>query len=219
MPVEKRQTAGIKKRGDGMLIIPAVYLLMCLPVYLRADAYVCDTGAGLHVFVGMMGIGVRADIRLLFEDGRLRIVRRQTKGRKRQGPADWGLLRRFLRAMIRRAHASHIAVSAHIGTGDAAATALLAGALQAVLSAAACRVKGQRADIHVNPSYDRTALCLCAGGILLASGGDIIGALIRDAFIERRSEKKSMRRKKGSYGPASDRESDGDFDGEYQRYD
>ena len=141
-----------------MLIIPAVYLLMCLPVYLCADAYVCDTGAGLHVFVGMMGIGVRADIRLLFEDGRLRIVRRQTKGRKRQGPADWGLLRRFLRAMIRRAHASHIAVSAHIGTGDAAATALLAGGMSFV--------------------RDRCFLtaweCLAAAGLLLLVVGVII---------------------------------------------
>lgn len=177
-----------------MLVAAVVYLLLCLPLCVRA--HLCLHGAQLewHVSASVCGVGVGRDERVCIKDGRLQregmSARRRRAGRssERQRRAAG----RAVRAVLRAAGRKSISVYAVIGMGDAAATALAAGAFGAAVNAAASRLLCP-VRICVDADYETARLTAIADGIFVTTPGDIIAALLmnragRRTEIEERNE-------------------------------
>jgi len=149
-----------------MALIAVIYLLLAMPV--RAKVFLC-----MHGFAGnvLLEVGLPG-MRLC----RNAPIPKKGMRRKRNG-------RSFLGRIIRACTIEGIGVEICIGTGDAAQTALAAGALRAGLTGvlSAVRIDG-RTEVCVVPVFDKPCFSLAAQGILSAKLGDIMYAALRAAL-------------------------------------
>ena len=161
-------TGSLNPQNGGNAVIPvivalaeALFYLLCVPVNL---ALVLEDGAGLKVGAGVSAFaGWRARRRALSDLS-------GENGHKKSGPEPGRVW-----AVLRRVRFERLEIYGSVGLGDAAATALLCGALNGM----ACGLRGRagrfRADVRPDFSNDfRVAL----SGMLTARTGQIIRAII-----------------------------------------
>lgn len=146
-----------------------VYLIAVLEslAYLAAVpvcAVFCVSGEG--------GLKAGAGVGAFRARGALRRARRAMAGGRRRR-RQRGEVKRAL-ALLRRLKLTRISLRGQLGLGDAAATALLSGALTAL--AAALRGRTKRLDLRLSPDFSgelrvelRGMICARAGQIMLAA--------------------------------------------------
>lgn len=162
-----------------MLLAAAVYLFLCLP--LRVQAHLCMHGIHLewHVSASVCGIGIRRDEQLCIKEGKLRREGPPTRPKRegQSGARQRRAVGRAVRAALEAAGYRRASVYAVIGLGDAAATALAAGAASAAVNTAACRWRIP-VRTQITPDYDHAQMTVIANGIFVTRPGDIIAALL-----------------------------------------
>lgn len=147
-----------------------VYLVAVLEslAYLAAVpvcAVFCVSGEG--------GLKAGAGVGAFRARGALRRARRAMANGPRQRKRRRGEVKRAL-ALLRRLKLTRVSLRGQLGLGDAAATALVSGALTAL--AAALRGRTKRLDLRLSPDFSgetrielRGMICARAGQIMLAA--------------------------------------------------
>ncbi len=148
-------------------------MLVYLVAVLESLAYLAAVPVcAVFCVSGENGLKAGAGIGAFRARGALRRARRAMAGERRvkRRRGDW---KRAL-ALLRRLKLSRVSLRGRLGLGDAAATALLSGALTAL--AASLRGRTKRLDLRLSPDFSgetrvelRGMICARAGQIMLAA--------------------------------------------------
>lgn len=159
-----------------------IYIALAMPVTLRAGIVLHGMQGSYAAELGACGVFVRLDG--LIDLKRRMLTPRQ--GRERRLSGRRNSRPRLLRlASVVRFEAMTVHVRA--GLGDAAQTALAAGAMRAALSAVMGRI-GKPAQVIIEPDYCAPGFALEARGIVSFCVGDIIHAAICAALKKKKRE-------------------------------
>ena len=149
-------------------ILEALAYVGAVPVWV---AFCLSTEGGLRAGTGVGVFERRFALRKAREASRSPIAK---EGRSRKGD-----LRRTL-AVLKRLRNAGIRLRGRLGLGDAAATAVACGALQALGPALAARAG--RVDIAVTPDFDSPELHIELQGMIRVRVGQIISAGVRSGM-------------------------------------
>lgn len=160
-------------------LLDALFYLCAVPV--RA-AFFVDTKDGLRFGAGIAAFTARAALR--------RARRNSGKRQKKKAPR--------LMPLLKRLRGVSFALRGKLNLGDAAATALACGALQAL--AAALSAHMGRASVDVIPDFGASAPEVALMGMLRLRAGQIIAAAARSGAdnVSRRISKWTDTRSKAS---------------------
>ena len=163
-------------------LLDALFYLCAVPV--RA-AFFVDTKDGLRYGAGIAAFTARAALR--------RARRNSGKSEKRQKKKTPRLM-----PLLKRLRGVSFALRGQLNLGDAAATALACGALQAL--AAALSAHMGRASVDVVPDFGASAPEVALTGMLRLRAGQIIAAAARSGAdnVSRRISKWTDTRSKAS---------------------
>ena len=173
-----------------MAAILLAYLLLGVPVTVRASVGISNLEGAAQVSLSALGVALQRDARLCWTPGpglRARYGRPQ-KG-KTLGKADAARALRFARAALRASRFARFQVGARIGLLEAQQTAVAAGALRALLtSVLAAAPRARACEVAVVPDFAGAGLLLSARCIFAFTPGDIMVAAIGAAVRKRRKE-------------------------------
>lgn len=184
-------------------VIAAVYLLLALRIHIGAEAAVRGTEASLSLNVGALGLRLHVDGELRREAKGLALrigqgnaplrLSRPTKAQTQHMRRLWP----YALAAIRAGRFEGLALQVRLGLGDAAQTALAAGALRALLSALLAALGGGLpCMLRIVPDFKGTGLEAHGQGVFLFQAGDVMAAVMRAAL--KRARKEDMERENGA---------------------
>jgi len=176
-------------------IAALIYLLLCFPVVIRLSVGLNDTQNSLQADVSYLGLHLCFDAEIRLDIGQpfFQLLPRYGKkeAKKRPGKAKdrFGRIRRLSHVLeiLGQRHCTQLYI--RLGLGDAAGTAIAAGACRMLISLLCARLK--HADFKkrcVEPDFDHPCFLLCFQSIFSASPGDIMFAAIKTAFDNRKRE-------------------------------
>ena len=187
-----------------VFVFGLAYLLLACPVAVRFAAGMNGMSGSALMEVSYLGLCLRYDGVLAARPGgelphmTARYGRRDGRGerarRKRQTDSGRGeetlrRIRRYIALLNLSGCSGRTALDLRIGMGDAAATALTAGALRAALPGALAGFARQAQHaVAVEPEYARPCLVVCLRGIFSAPAGDIMFAAAKAAMNKKRKE-------------------------------
>lgn len=142
-------------------ILETLLYLMSVPICV---AFALSARDGLRFGIGVSAFERRAALRRAKQYRPMKKRRDKTVAR-----SGWRIARSFRDASIR--------LQGRLGLGDAAATAIACGALNAL--AAALAAPGGRAVVDVTPVFSESTLCLELQGMIRFRTGQIMTAIAR----------------------------------------
>ena len=161
-------------------IAALVYLLLCCRI--QVDARVRSEGGVVHACVFLRAVGISL---LLDYSGRSGVSGEGLR-------VQWAAVRRYgslLRAAGRSLRFGQTDIRAVLGLGDAAQSALVSGAVQAILlSACAMLGQGNRTDVRILPDFSRKRLAASVRCIFSIIPGDLIFAVAKEAVKKTQRE-------------------------------
>ena len=181
--VQPSEKGCFEKRGQRRMlagVVALAYLLLCCRVVV--DAGFKSTGHTIHVHIALRVFHVCLHLIGTLDGGAAQSgIRRQAAFFRRYG--------RLMLAAIRTLRFGHTKIHAVLGLGDAAHTALTAGAAQAVLLCV-CAVIGQagKADVRIMPDFSRKRLAASGRCIFSLALGDVIFAVVKEAVKKTQRE-------------------------------
>ncbi len=168
----------------GFIVAAALIALLALSLEVEAELTVRrSVRARVRVALGGAGIALRCELRRV--DGALALaVRRDGGARERvfalqraggAAPQLKPALHAAALRLMRDVRVQRVGLSARLGAGDAAVSALLCG-MVGILAAGLCAVANVRPELDVQPDFERVEFSLDARGMFSARVGHIIGA-------------------------------------------
>jgi len=163
-------------------VIGAIYLLLALRVRVSLEGSLCGTGGNLVLSAGAAGMYIRFD-GVVKKEGVFftiapRYAVRPKKAKKKEAHRKSVRVLRTYLWFARTGRMERLTVNARIGLGDACETAMIAGALRALASAAVLRVE-RGVDLHVVPDFDCASCAMQICCVFSCQPGDIMLAAIR----------------------------------------
>ena len=179
-------------------LIAIAYWLMCVRLKVCVEASLREDEGSVALSIGACGVMLRYDARLMLgrEGALFRLTPRYPgKRRKESGGAAQRqilrLLEPYLKDVLLGRRFDRIVIRARLGLADAAQTALLCGAMHALLCALlSSNEKTLPRILNVQPDFSGGGLCMFAQGIFSCQAGDIMLA----------ARKGARRRKTGKEG-------------------
>ena len=174
-------------------IIAAIYLLLALRVRISLEGALCGTSGNISFMAGAAGIYVRFDgiLRKTNEGVFLKLVPRyagSTKKKKEGHGKPLRIIRKFL-WLARTGRMEQLTIRLRVGLDDAGQTAVAAGALRALTSAACLQVGcGAAMDLQVIPDFDCASFAAYGRCIFSCQAGDIMLAAIRTVLKKRKKK-------------------------------
>lgn len=161
-----------------MLLAALAYLLLALRVTVTLFAGGGASGVHAYAEVGACCMSVRFDW-MVHPDGRIKRIGLQSGSGRRKRGAPSGVLRRFLRMALRQTGDADLFLDLRVGTGDAAQTAVLCGAVRAsALALAGAAAPKAARHVRIVPVFDRTCFLAQAHCIFSFSVGDTLLAVL-----------------------------------------
>jgi len=178
-----------------LAMVAAIYLLLALRVRVSLEGSFCDASGNTALSAGTAGFYIRFDgkTRWTQEDGIVKLVPRyagnpEKKKEKKASGKSLRIVKTYL-WFAKAGRMERVAVHMRIGAGDAGKTAIAAGALHAMASAALLRLGRETAvDLRIIPDFDAASLAVYVRCIFSCQPGDIMLAAIRFAMKKRKKK-------------------------------
>ena len=178
-----------------MILVALFYLLLALRVRISLEGALRGTAGSFALGAGAVGINLRFDGIIRKEKGHVFPVMASRYGahakKKRKKATHKKTLRmaRLYFWFAKTGRMERLSVHIRIGVGDAALTAVAAGALRALAAAAFERVKrGAQVDLCVAPEFGDASFAAHVRCIFSCQLGDIMLAAIRVALKKRKKK-------------------------------
>lgn len=175
-----------------LLAVYIVYLLLCVPITVRASVGVNDVQSAARASVHALLVGASFDGVAVRRDGGLvwRLAPRYGGGR-----TDGGRIRKikaarpFAAAILRAAHWRRLEVRMRVGTQEAWSTALAAGSARALALALLAQMRHlPPCDLRVDADFRSPCMVLTARCIFSVRAGDIMLAVLKTAVKKTQKE-------------------------------
>jgi len=178
------------------VVVAAIYLLLALRVRISLEGTLCGAAGNLVLTAGAAGVYIRFDgeIRRAKEGILLKLIPRYAaRARKKKEKEAHGKSLRIIRTYLwfaKTGRMEQLAVYMRVGLDDAGQTAMAAGALRALASAALLHAKREAAvDLRITPDFDCASFAAYTRCIFSCQPGDIMLAAIRFALKKKRKQK------------------------------
>ena len=176
------------ERRVGLILL--AYLLLGTPLTVRASLGVSESGGAAQASIGALGVLAQLDARLVLADGKLRLMprygRRKKRGRAKSAGRVW---REVLRMAMKASDGVRLDVRVRLGLGEAHATAMAAGAVRASASALLASMGVPLwGEMRVAPDFAAPGFLLSARCIFSFTPGDIMVAALGAAGKKLRKE-------------------------------
>ncbi len=179
-----------------LALVALTYLLLAMRVRIRTEAALWGTEGTLLLSAETVGVMIQFDgVILQKEKGILPTVRPRygrlsmEKKTKAERGKSLRMIRRYL-WFARTGKMEQLSLDARVGLGDAAQTAVAAGCLRALASAAFLKL-GSEADeelLRITPDFDHAGFCAQLRCIFSCQAGDIMLAAAKAALQKNRRE-------------------------------
>ena len=169
--------------------IAGIYLLLALRVRISLEGSLCGGMGSLVLSAGAAGVYIRFDGIIRQEDSRIFLAlvpryaaRSKKKRTKKAHGKSIRIIRRYL-WFAKTGRMERLSLQARIGLGDAAGTAVAAGALRALASAVFERAgHGAQTDVYVSPDFERAVFAVRVRCLFSCQPGDMMLAAVRYAM-------------------------------------
>lgn len=168
----------------GYIVAATLIALLALSLDVEAELAVHrSVSARVRIAIGGVGLTLMAELRRV--DGGLAVaVRRAGGGREYVRALGGGsgapeqlrpALRTGVQRLMRDVRVERLGLSARLGAGDAAMSALLCGVV-GILASGLCAAANVRPELDVQPDFEQVEFSMDAKGMFSARVGHIIGA-------------------------------------------
>lgn len=170
------------------LAIGILYLLLCAPVTVRLMLSFNDVQSAARACVSTLFLDADLEGLMVRKAGAVHLKPR--KGPEMQLTRQQiGMAKPFLAEIVRAAHWEKMELRMRVGTGDAAATALAAGAVRAAALSVLSLIKNRPpCDLRVEPVFREPCLLIYARCIFFVRAGDIMIAAAKTAVKKMQKE-------------------------------
>ena len=168
----------------GYIVAATLIALLALSLDVEAELAV-HRAVRARMRVALGGVGLTLHIELRRQDGGLVVaIRRAGGGREHVRALGGGggapeqlkpALRTGARRLMRDVRVERLGLSARLGAGDAAMSALLCGVV-GILASGLCAVANVRPELDVQPDFELVEFSMDVRGMFSARIGHIIGA-------------------------------------------
>lgn len=183
---------GGKKGAKRVAMIVLAYLLLGVPVTVRASIGISNLEGAAQVSLGALGVALQRDAMLRWGPGirpGLRARYENSPKRKTGGGMDMARLLHLARTALRAARVQRFQIGVRLGLLEAQQTAVAAGAVRALLSSVlAASREVQTCEVAVVPDFASPGLLLTARCIFSFTPGDIMFAALGAAVSKLRKE-------------------------------
>ena len=176
-------------------LVVVTYLLLAIRVRIRTEASIWGTTGALLLSAQAVGITFRFDGVILRKKKGIFLTVKPRFGRlsrKRKPGEERGKSIRMIRRYLwfaRTGKMERLSLDARVGLGDAAQTAVAAGCLRALASAAFMKIgSGASEEMCITPDFDHAGVCVQLRCIFSCQAGDIMLAAARAALQKNRRE-------------------------------
>lgn len=179
-----------------MMLVALIYLLLCMPVTVRASVGLSDAQNAVQTSVFALGVGMRFDgvIEKRADGLALHLTPRygERKRKRHERMRSLSSLKKakpFLVAAMNEVEFTRLDLHMRLGMEEAWSTAVTAGAIRAAAaSLLSCLQNVPPCDLRVEADFRAPCFLLTAHCIFSAMPGDIMFAVIKTAVKKTRKE-------------------------------
>jgi len=179
-------------------VAAAIYLLLALRVRISLEGALCGTSGSLALSAGAAGVYIRFDSTIRKrEDGLFftpiprYAVHTKKEGMKKERGKSLRIVKTYL-WFAKTGRMERLSIRMRVGVGDAAGTAVAAGALRALFFSVLEHMdRGIQMDLQVAPDFEQPAFAAYGHCTFSCQPGDMMLAALRFALKERRNKGKA----------------------------